>query len=331
MRINFLYVLLFAAILGSAYLIRSLYGQQRQVFIGTAETEPRTLNLEHAVAVRACRVQVGDFVRRGDTLAILERSELIHRTVKAQQDQADLRTAQADAQQVFGQERQILLTRQAAQRSELAHQMATLRTEDSLKRVLAHAIYPDAPYDNAALRQRLTALQAEQAQLDRQIAAQISHLEARRAAQRNNTALRQAEVQQDLAFVAEERNQLWLLAPCDGFVEQLSLGNGQILPAYRDLVKINPQTPNRVIGFLYESADIPFRLGDTVLLESAVRTLPPLSGRITGSSPKLVELPYRLRKFTELRAWGREVYIQVPPNNSFYIGEKIRISLAATH
>jgi hypothetical protein len=46
-----------------------------------------------------------------------------------------------------------------------------------------------------------------------------------------------------------------------------------------------------------------------------------------GSNPKLTELPLRLRKFIELRTWGREVFIQLPEQNGFYISEKIAIIL----
>jgi hypothetical protein len=41
----------------------------------------------------------------------------------------------------------------------------------------------------------------------------------------------------------------------------------------------------------------------------------------------MVELPIRLRKSAEIKSWGREVYVQLPPNNSFYIGEKIMLRL----
>jgi hypothetical protein len=41
----------------------------------------------------------------------------------------------------------------------------------------------------------------------------------------------------------------------------------------------------------------------------------------------MTELPLRLRKFIEMRSWGREVYIGLPPENRFYISEKITINL----
>jgi hypothetical protein len=33
----------------------------------------------------------------------------------------------------------------------------------------------------------------------------------------------------------------------------------------------------------------------------------------------------RLRRYEEVKTWGREIYIQLPLGNDFYIGEKIMI------
>lgn len=85
-----------------------------------------------------------------------------------------------------------------------------------------------------------------------------------------------------------------------------------MVQAYRELFKITPSVPNKVIGFIHESAQIPFRLGDTVLLHSVTRTGLGCKGVIHAVSPKMVELPFRLRKFAEVRTWGREIYIQLP-------------------
>ena len=99
------------------------------------------------------------------------------------------------------------------------------------------------------------------------------------------------------------------------------------MPAFRELFRISPRNPDRVIGFLHESAEVPFQLGDTVTLASMGRIGVSSLAALHGVSPKLVELPFRLRKFTELRTWGREVYIQLPADNPFFIGEKILITV----
>jgi hypothetical protein len=118
-----------------------------------------------------------------------------------------------------------------------------------------------------------------------------------------------------------------LLAPSDGYVQQVGATINELVPSFRELFRISPRKPDKVIGFLHESAEVPFQLGDTVLLSSMSRVEISSVAVLNGVSPKLVELPFRLRKFTELRTWGREVYIQLPVDNPFFIGEKILITV----
>ncbi len=68
-------------------------------------------------------------------------------------------------------------------------------------------------------------------------------------------------------------------------------------------------------------------MGSQVQLASFNRSEVVTSGIIVGVNPKMTELPLRLRKFIDLRSWGREVYISIPDTNSFYISEKVNITL----
>ena len=62
-------------------------------------------------------------------------------------------------------------------------------------------------------------------------------------------------------------------------------------------------------------------------LSSATRPAIRTSGQFIYCNPRIVELPTRLRKNPEIKAWGREVYIQLPDSNVFFIGEKIIITI----
>ncbi len=48
---------------------------------------------------------------------------------------------------------------------------------------------------------------------------------------------------------------------------------------------------------------------------------------LIGSSPQLVELPTRLRKLQTVSSWGRELYINLPAQNDFFIGEKMIVRI----
>ena len=327
MKINLLYLLLPTAILGCYWIVNDFQGQSVHTFFGTAETEPQMLNFEHAVLVQDVKVITGDHVKKGDTLATLYRSELDKTTIERLADINQLEVERNAKTETLSKDRDVILARQAARISEIQAQIHILQTEDSLKNSVKKAIYDNIPYDNRLVREKIAALQTEMIQSEKQTQEQLNQLASQRQANQAIAQAKVSQVQKDLDYVKLEKTKLVLVAPFDGYMEQVFVVKNSLVPAYKDLFKINAQKPNKIIGFIHETADVPFQLGDSVTLASAARPLMQMKGTIIGSNPKLVELPYRLRKFTELRAWGREVFIQMPDTNRFYIGEKIMVTL----
>jgi HlyD family secretion protein len=212
---------------------------------------------------------------------------------------------------------------------EIRGQIGLLRTEDSLKTAYRKNIYTDlsgAP-ENKLAAEKIAALQKEIDDQQAQAREELRLLDARQSANRSIAIAKTGQSQTEIGFVQTERGRLLLLAPIDGYVEEIFFGKNALLPAHRDLLKINPLMPNRIVGFIHEAADVPFSIGQTVELSSTTRPQVRTTGVIVGSNPKLTELPLRLRKFIELRTWGREVFIQLPEQNGFFISEKIAITL----
>jgi multidrug resistance efflux pump len=327
MKINLLYLLLPAAILGCYWIAHDFEGQSIHTFFGTAETEPQTMNFEHAVLVQDVKVVTGNYVKKGDTLAILYRSELDKTTIERLADINQVEVERNAKSETLNKDRDVLQAKNAAHISDLKAQIHILETEDSIKNSVKKAIYDNIPSDNRLVREKIAALQAEIIQAEKQTQELINQLETQRQATQVIAQAKISQVQHDLDFVKLEKTKLLMLAPFEGYMEEVTVMKNSLVPAYKDLFKINAKKPNKIIGFIHETADVPFHLGDSVTLASSARPLFSTKGTIIGSNPKLVELPYRLRKFTELRAWGREVFIQMPDTNRFFIGEKIVVTL----
>ena len=121
---------------------------------------------------------------------------------------------------------------------------------------------------------------------------------------------------------------LILLSPIDGFIEDYQIHHFDYINSNTELLKITPQKPNYIRGFIPESVDASFVLNDAVQLSSATRPEIKITGQIIYCNPRIVELPTRLRKNPEIKAWGREVYIRLPESNGFFIGEKMIITIS---
>jgi multidrug resistance efflux pump len=328
MKFNILY-LLFPAALGACFWIaHDFQGQSTSSFFGMAETEPQTLNFDHDIAARAVFVKAGDWVEAGDTLAIFSRADLERSEMGSRGEIQQAQVEQTAENSILEKEKQLALAQSRAKRREISAQIQLLRTEDSLRAAFRKNVFSDLPNaENKVSAEKIAALEKEIADWEAQTAEEIRILESKQRAQQAIASAKISRSGTEIEFIRSERGRLLLISPINGYVEAVYFGQNALVPAHRDLIKINPSRPNRITGFLHEGSEVPFSLGQKVTLASHARPQVHCEGTIIGSNPKMTELPLRLRKFIELRTWGREIFIQLPDSNQFFISEKILISL----
>ena len=327
MKFNILYLFWFIALGAFFFIAKNLQQQSGQQLFGIAETEGQTLKLEYSVFVQKSLVKTGQQVRKGDTLMVLFRSELDNRTTEKITELNQLEVERAVKNTATDKDVELFQVRQTARIAELQAQIKVLQSEIALQENLRKAISEGAAATNNNVKlQEIKTLEEAIRQANIQTAEQTKVFDSQRISNNIISASRAKQVQNQLGFIGKERLKLVLLAPYDGFVEQVFALENEIAPSYKDLLVINPKEPNKVVGFIHESLNIPYRLGDTVVLSSSLRPTVTYKSQLVGVSPKLVELPFRLRKFIEIKTWGREVYINLPPKNDFFIGEKVLIT-----
>jgi multidrug resistance efflux pump len=327
MRINLLYLLVPVAVGACAYIVNHLQGQSGHTFFGTAETEPVILSMHEDVLVREVFVGIGTEVQQGDTLAVmhrvdLEREALVNESAYRQQE-----LGHRTRLELLASERETVRAQAEAKISALRAQISQIETGDSLDQSIKAAVFPGLNIDRTASQARIAAIREEMAQVEKILRQQLQELDVQAATGGRMTDARLLETQRLQGLEQSERRKLVLIAPIDGYVDQLNIRPDMPAPAFRDLLRIYPHRPAKVIGFIHETAVVPFQIGDSVSLVSGARSGQDIRGQIVAASPKLVELPLRLRRFAEVRAWGREVIIHIPQENPYYIGERITISL----
>jgi multidrug resistance efflux pump len=329
MKFNILFLLFPAALAACIWIARDFQGQSGNTFFGMAETEPQTLNFDHDIAVQELRVKTGDLVKKGDTLAIFTRADLDKTEAERRSDIARTETERAAEHTVLEKEKALINAALRAKTSELMAEIRLLRTEDSLRSSYRKNIYSDLPAtpENKLVAEKTAAFEKEMASAEAQAREELRLIDTKQTALRTVATAKAGYSQTEIGFVQAERGRLLLLSPIDGYVENLFISPKALVPAHRDLIKINPKTPNRIIGFIHETAEVPFTVGQEVTMVSSSRPEITARGIIIGSNPKMTELPLRLRKFIEVRSWGREIFISLPDDNKFYISEKITITL----
>jgi multidrug resistance efflux pump len=228
------------------------------------------------------------------------------------------------------QELNLLRGRKVALVAELEAQIRMIKAEEGIQSALKDAISngeKKQPNNSNLKAEKINTLRESIKQLEQQIQQQVAQLNQQLNANSSIYKAKMAQAKAQMSFIERDKEHLVLIAPIDGFVEQVAAVSKEIAPQYKELIKLNPIHPNKIRGFIHESAEVRYILGDTVQVTSTLRTHITTKGIIIGSSPQLVELPLRLRKFTTRSAWGREIYVRLLDNSNLFISEKVMITL----
>ena len=330
-KVNPLYVLWFLAVCCSMWIASAFIVHTEDTFFGSAESEGQTLSFEHPVLVERVYVQTGNQVRKGDTLAVCLRSDLDKNAVDKSSEIKQFEIEKQSKSASLQQEVSVLKARKVALVSELEAQIRLIKTEEGIQSALKEAIngadHKVASHSSNLKTERIQALQESINQTEKQIQQQVALLSQQLNASENIYAAKVEQAQEQMSFIEKDRKHLVLIAPIDGFVENVSAIAKEVAPQYKELIKLNPNRPNKIRGFIHESTEMNYHLGDTVLVSSILRQNIATKGVILGSSPQLVELPLRLRKFTTRSAWGREIYVKLIKSSDLFISEKVLVTI----
>jgi hypothetical protein len=99
---------------------------------------------------------------------------------------------------------------------------------------------------------------------------------------------------------------------------------GEQINAYTPLISVNPVRPTTVIAYLVGKRVDLFPIGAEVLVSSYDHRSIAVKGKVIGFG-SVNELPEILQKSTAVKAFGREVFIEISPENNLANGEKVLV------
>lgn len=125
-------------------------------------------------------------------------------------------------------------------------------------------------------------------------------------------------------LLLEEQKKLNKYATADGVVENVFVKAGEQVAAFTPLLSVNPVRPSTVVGYLVgKKISVP-EIGSTVEISAYDKRTTTVKGKVIGFG-SVTELPEILQKATAVKAFGREVFIEIGPDNGFANGEKVLI------
>ncbi|MDZ4706942.1 MAG: HlyD family secretion protein [Saprospiraceae bacterium] len=298
--------------------------QYSEEFYGIAENQIRSYSRPNDVTVQNIRVRLGQSVLAGDTLMIFQPKSLFYKKedlasqsrlidIDRQSDQFQLRQQldQALSKKVLIPEEYRIKTDRLWRQKKITDSLASL--------VL------NAPVNNSRFDSEIKTLD-EMKEIDiKNNENLIMALERAMSQSPDPSREKQSSIHAEVSRLEEQQKELVLLADTEGMIGQLEVQNGDPVPAYQSLIKIYSAHPNLVTAYINEGYLGKVTFKDSVLVQSISETGYQLKGSILNLGSRIAVVPDRLKKIPELKAWGREVQIEIPADNRLIQGEKVKV------
>lgn len=325
-KINTFY--LFIAILFVSLLtINNSYFKGSSSFLGITYSKDYKINAEKSALVDAIHIVPGQTVKPGDLLVELSSQELNLEIQKLQKKIDLLKSKKIEKRKLLESKFQLLESEKRLIQNDVESEVMLIQNEISLNRSITSEILKEN--NEVIANDSLTALQLqinsirEKGLLELE-AVDIKEMDLKQDHEFDQSQL-QAEIElttQELDWKLEEDQRLNKYATFAGVIENVYVKEGEQIEAFTSVASINLLHPTSVVGYLVGKKERNKKLGDTVTIRALEHKDIETTGRIIGFG-SIIALPEILQKSTSVKAFGLEVFIEIPKENGLPIGEKI--------
>jgi multidrug resistance efflux pump len=279
------------------------------------------INTEIESIVSQLHVKPGQQVNVGDTLIRLTSNQINQNTERNTRKLAGLIYEQNAKQKVLQTSIDLAESEIKLRISRLKEDKRQAELELALNLKLS-TISPDKEI-SSPLHYKIQDLNDQIALEEKEIALKISDIRTRYGA---DLAILQTQIDQvnaELEILKNQKSRLVKIAGYDGVVEGVYVKQGELIDGYTDLLSILPANPESIIAYaLPNSASIP--IGTEISVHAWGKFSEPVKGKVIGYG-SMVPLPEILQKSTAVKAFGKEIFIQIPLMNHFSAGEKVLV------
>ena len=222
-----------------------------------------------------------------------------------------------------------LEAQKVAKESELNSQIRQLETEIEVNRSLLEGL-KSIDISEATVNPRETKIASLREELElvvKPLEVQIARLNEELTSPNSPKRIQIRKLKEDQKFYTEEKDGLSIFAPKDGLIGNIYCKEKENISSFNTLISFYEENPTMVKGYVHENLILEVAVGDTIEAISTQHPEHKCQGVITGLGSRIVEIPERLRKNPDLKTYGREVLISIPPSNFFLQKEKVMLNL----
>ena len=331
-KFNLIY---FVAIMICILLLYSLFfkADNSVTFYGFAENKETEISMDNAIEVEEIFVTVGQKVEKGDSLLNVVSATLPLKISDTEYKIEELETKynlwKSGLDWKISQYRIELNENTGKIQSQIDQLNAELENNKKLSKTIK-SIDSDPNTNYEIVNPTLIKLEALNEALKHTkgiINTQINNLKSERFADNNPllSEIRALEVQ--LTHYQERKKEEVIIAPTNGLIGNVHCKEGEKISSFGALISFYEESPTLVLGYIHEELILKIKINDSIGIFSSSRPDIQNKGIVKTLGSRIVEIPPRLRKIKELKTFGREIIIEIPPENPFLQKEKVILNL----
>ncbi|WP_339676855.1 HlyD family secretion protein [Cyclobacterium marinum] len=324
-KTNWFYVFIGCMLVSMLYISAKYFKGSGEASIGIAETTEYKVKTEKTALVRSVNVVPGMEVEAGQLLVELSSEEL---EVDIARLSNRISMAKAELQEkakLTNAKIAYIKAENGIEIEELDEKVMELESEMHMNEALTKQFITEKAVEaSAPMARKLNSLKVQK---ERHLEAQAIKIEDLLQESEADQHILQNQIQlleSELKILQTEKGKLNKYATASGVVEKVYVKPGEQVDAYAPLLEINPLHPTTVVAYLVGKKASTFGVGKEVNVASYDQQRNLVAGRVIGYG-SVSELPEILQKSTAIKAFGQQVFIEIPGENAFFNGEKVLI------
>ncbi|MBK5277731.1 MAG: hypothetical protein JJE09_02595 [Bacteroidia bacterium] len=324
MRTNWFYVLIGVFLIAMLWISQRYFTGSANSSVGIAYSKEYKINVEKPSQVKRVAVVPGQLVKEGDLLV-----ELISPTLEVDIDKLNNRITTLKSEQI--EKAKLAKSEVAYIKAEQGMEVEKITTEITQKEnelVLNQNLTKEFTNKKKGesltpLEQTIKSLKQQRAQQEVVIDIRLKDILLKSETEQLILTNQISLLEREMNLFLSERKNLTKYAANHGVVENIYVKETEQVDAYSALMSVSPTHPTSVIGYLIGKKN-QLIVGAMVNVRSFDDRQLVVPGKVIGYG-SIVPLPEILQKSTAVKAFGREVFIEITGDNFFASGERVLI------
>ena len=324
MKYNWFYVLIALMLLLMLFISMRYFRGTGHASIGVAYSKEYKISADKPAIVKSVLVVPGQEINEGQLLVELSSGDLEIEIQKMEQKITTLRSDQQARKQLTESRIALIRAENGVKIEELNTEIQEAEGDLKLNRQITRnqQLKRDSTADNP-LSSRIRSLSQQRERYEEAARIRARDIEQQEATEQRIIDNQIKLLERELQLLQDQKKQLSKYASGPGVVENIYVKPGEQIDAFTPLVSLNPIHPTTVVGYLVGKKEM-LAIGSGVSISAYDRPAEVVKGKVIGYG-SVIELPQILQKSTAVKAFGREVFIEIGPNNGFASGEKVLI------